>query len=139
MSQRLGDLQLQDSVMQFLMGLNKTYGKVRTQILLMGPISSINKVYSLLIQEERQQNVGSYVAPHVESTSLVAKSSSGSKNKKNWKGKDKPTCSHYSLNNHTVDKCYKVHGYPPGYKQRGRGSSSVNQVSRQDDQSNKHS
>ena len=38
----------------------------------MGPISSINKVYSLLIQEERQQNVGSYVAPHVESTSLVA-------------------------------------------------------------------
>ena len=71
--------------------------------------------------------------------SLTAKSSLGSKNKKNWKGKDKPTCSHYSLNNHTVDKCYKVHGYPPGYKQRGRGSSSVNQVSLQDDQSDKHS
>lgn len=29
----------------------------------MDPISSINKVYSLLIQEERQRNVGSYVAP----------------------------------------------------------------------------
>lgn len=53
LSRRLGDLQLQDSVMQFLMGLNKTYGKVRTQILLMGPISSINKVYSLLIQKRK--------------------------------------------------------------------------------------
>lgn len=44
--------------MQFLMGLNKTYGKVRTQILLMGPISSINKVYSLLIKKKGNKMLG---------------------------------------------------------------------------------
>uniref|UniRef100_A0A2N9HJK3 Integrase catalytic domain-containing protein n=1 Tax=Fagus sylvatica TaxID=28930 RepID=A0A2N9HJK3_FAGSY len=30
--------------------------------------------------------------------------------------KDKPICSHGGITGHTVDKCYKLHGYPPGYK-----------------------
>ena len=30
--------------------------------------------------------------------------------------KDRPTCSHYGILGHTVDKCYKLYGYPPGYK-----------------------
>ncbi|KZV23821.1 hypothetical protein F511_22883 [Dorcoceras hygrometricum] len=28
---------------------------------------------------------------------------------------DKVRCSHCHLPNHTVDKCYKLHGYPPGH------------------------
>lgn len=30
----------------------------------------------------------------------------------------RPTCTHYGFIGHTVDKCYKKHGYPPGYKLR---------------------
>ncbi|KAF3973630.1 hypothetical protein CMV_002967 [Castanea mollissima] len=29
---------------------------------------------------------------------------------------------------HTVDKCYKLHGYPPGYKHKGKINASANQV-----------
>ncbi|KAJ1380432.1 Zinc finger, CCHC-type superfamily [Sesbania bispinosa] len=29
--------------------------------------------------------------------------------------KDRPTCTHCGLLGHTVDKCYKIHGYPPGH------------------------
>ena len=43
-----------EQVMQFLMGLNDQFAQVRAQILLMEPIPSINKVFSLVIQEERQ-------------------------------------------------------------------------------------
>ena len=25
-------------------------------------------------------------------------------------------CDHYKVNGHTIQKCYKIHGYPPGHK-----------------------
>ena len=43
--------------------------------------------------------------------------------------KDKPICSHYGFKGHTVDKCYKLHGYLPGFKGKSRASVSANQVS----------
>ncbi|CAL9242678.1 unnamed protein product, partial [Arabidopsis halleri] len=32
--------------------------------------------------------------------------------------KDKPTCSHCGFIGHVMDRCYKLHGYPPGWKPR---------------------
>ena len=32
------------------------------------------------------------------------------------KGKDRPVCTHCGKTGHTVDKCYKLHGFPPGFK-----------------------
>lgn len=60
--------------MKFLMGLNKSFSQVRTQVLLMDPLSSITKVYSLLVQEEMQRSVANCSNARVESTALVAKS-----------------------------------------------------------------
>ena len=86
-------------------------------------IPPVNKVYSLLIQEERQRLVGkcSNNGPFVESTAFAAKSMTlGPKNSK--KGKEMPTCSHCGLLDHTVEKCYKIHGYPLGYKTKSRAN-----------------
>ena len=106
LGQKLNDLQHQDLVMQFLMGLNDSYAQVRAQILLMDPLPPINKVFSLLIQEERRCSVGNNSSPHVESSTLVTKVSSslGIKNNKNSKGKEKLTCNHFGMNGHTVEK-----------------------------------
>lgn len=49
----------QKYIMTFLMGLNDSYAQVRGQILLMEPLPRINKVFSLIIQEERQRKIGS--------------------------------------------------------------------------------
>ena len=38
-----------------MMGLNESFSQVRTQVLLIDPIPSLSKVYSLLIQEETQR------------------------------------------------------------------------------------
>ena len=40
----------------FLKGLNDCYNNVKTQVLLMDPLPSINKVFSLIIQQERKYN-----------------------------------------------------------------------------------
>ena len=37
------------------MGLNESYGAVQGQILLLDPLPSINKFFSLVLQEERQR------------------------------------------------------------------------------------
>ena len=49
--------QAKECVMSFLMGLNDTYTAVSGQILLMDPIPSLSKVFSLLVQDEKQRKV----------------------------------------------------------------------------------
>lgn len=52
--------------MKFLMGLDPEYTIVRGQILMMDPLPNINKVFSLVLQEERQKGV-----PIVSSSSTM--------------------------------------------------------------------
>ena len=72
-NQRLKNLQAKESIMKFLMGLNDSFSQVRTQILLMDPLPSVNKAHSLFIQEEMQRSITNAI--RVESTVLPTKSS----------------------------------------------------------------
>ena len=72
-NQRLKNLQAKESIMKFLMGVNDSFSQVRTQILLMDPLPSVNKAHSLFIQEEMQRSITNAV--RVESTVLATKSS----------------------------------------------------------------
>ncbi|XP_073290675.1 uncharacterized protein [Primulina huaijiensis] len=115
--------QNQDCVMQFLMGLNESYAQIRAQILMMDPIPVISKIFSLVVQEERQRSIhsdfsgssldhSSHSFTH-PSTAIVKGSSYG----KSDKGRklDLPTCSQCHYPGHTIDKCYQLHGYPPSH------------------------
>jgi len=46
------EFRLEDQVIQFLTSLNDNFGVVKTQVLLLDPLPSINIVYSLVVQEE---------------------------------------------------------------------------------------
>jgi hypothetical protein len=111
------DFYNQEYIFQFLMGLNDSFSQIRGQILLIDPLPSINKVFSLIIQEERQReiNVGSVAQ---DSAVLFSKTVSNQPSRfvKQYNRKEKPVCTHCGFIGHTVDKCYKLHGYPPGYK-----------------------
>ena len=81
------------------------------------PLPPLNKVFSLVVQEERQQSIN-----HISSTSLafLAVVSScylvtffASKLRK-----DLPMCTHCNVLGHTIERCYKIHGCPPGYKSK---------------------
>ena len=115
--------------MKFLVGLNDSYASVRGQILLMEPLPSINKVFALVSQEERQRELSSTPMLHgVESgsTALVITNYKPYGENKNFGKKERPVCSHCGITGHKVENCYKIHGYPPGYKPRGRAA--ANQV-----------
>ena len=133
-NEKLTQYQLQDSVMQFLIGLNETYSQDRGKILLMDPLPSINRVYSLLIQDESQRSIGHSTGAYIESTALATKSSaqvvgfgntygnnSSAKGNKN-RGKGRPVCSHCGVTDHTIEKSYKLHDYPPAYKPKGKNA-----------------
>ncbi|KAL4367961.1 hypothetical protein GQ457_05G011320 [Hibiscus cannabinus] len=64
------------------------------------------------------------ISNHLAEATFVVKASSQTK-------KTRPQCSYCSLLGHTKEKCYKLHGYPPGYKSRG-GVSHANAVMHSD-------
>ena len=57
-------------VMTLLMGLNESYSQIRAQILLIDHLPSINKVFSFIIQEERQRSIG--FTPSIEGITLMS-------------------------------------------------------------------
>ena len=86
----------------------------------MDPIPSLSKVYSLIIQEETQRSVPNSAFTKVDSTALATKLTNEHLGSflggAVGKGKERPTCTHCGKTGHTVDKCYKKHGFPPGFK-----------------------
>lgn len=118
--------------MRFLMGLNESFETIRSQILMYEPLPSISKVYALVLQEESHKcnGHGNSFSSQPDSVAMYANSKSNSGNS-NWKGnkKERPLCTHCNMLGHTMDKCYKLHGYPPGHKHKGKSNANANQVS----------
>ncbi|XP_058213868.1 uncharacterized protein LOC131325566 [Rhododendron vialii] len=78
-------LHQQDRAMEFLQGLHERYSSLRSQILLMEPFPSAAKIYALVRQEEKQQEIHSST-PSVtmpEAAALTANSVS-TNGKENW-------------------------------------------------------
>ncbi|XP_058732749.1 uncharacterized protein LOC131604318 [Vicia villosa] len=125
-----------DQVIRFLKGLNDQYTAIRSQIMLMDPLPSICKVYSLLVQQERQVDF-----PIDESKILATPSSDQSQTNRDThpksysnmrgrgsfrggrssggRGKNNRVCTHCGITNHTIDTCFKKHGYPHHWKHEG--------------------
>ena len=98
------------------------------------PLPSITKVFALVGQEERQWVISHVILPFSYSSvignlnsNFVNTSVSATKGKR-----DRPLCTHYNIPGHTVDKCYKLNGYLPGYKFKPKGKPTkihINQAS----------
>jgi hypothetical protein len=79
----------------------------------------MNKVFSLLLQEERQREISSsvgYFNHNIAALASKAISNTPSQFSKPPMRKDRPICTHCGIPGHIVEKCYKLHGYPPSFK-----------------------
>ena len=86
---------------------------------MMEPSPSIDKAFFLVIQEERQKALGFNGSVLVDSIALAVKIQGFNQGGKN-KGKGRLVCSHCGKIGHFMEKCYKLVGFPLGYKQNGR-------------------
>ncbi|KAF7833279.1 uncharacterized protein G2W53_015612 [Senna tora] len=135
------DIYNSNYVDQFLMGLGEEYENVVSNILLMDPIPSYNKVYAMVARVERQRSVNTSNA--IEASALLARAnekqrsvadkSAGMKYEDRKKEKASRYCSHCGRTRHIIEACFKKHGYPEWFKeyknQKGkRNSDSVNAV-----------
>ncbi|KAL5539285.1 hypothetical protein UlMin_045376 [Ulmus minor] len=149
----LNDHHQMEYIMSFLMGLDDSFSQVRGQLLFMDPMPPINRVFSLIVQEEQQMrtNPSSDSSNSTGTMAFAVKTDvakfdgSGSQNSQNSNSsasknqkRDRPYCTHCKILGHTMDRCYKIHGYPPGYKFRSNNNSNdaAHQVSTSDDRPN---
>nr|KYP61296.1 hypothetical protein KK1_023726 [Cajanus cajan] len=97
--------------MQFLRGLNDQYNNVKSHVLLMEPLPPISKIFSYVVQQERQLLGQNFIANvHLDRTSSVNVVAS-------------PTCTHCNRTGHTDAVCFRKHGFPSTINRSNRGSS----------------
>ena len=143
-------LQQKSRVMKFLMGLNESYDSTRRHILMLKPIPSLEEVFNMVTQDERQKNikpitkVDNVVFQNSVSEAEVAGYAGPTENmayavNNNYRGKPRPICTHCGIAGHIVQKCFKIHGYPPGHRYHNatsqRTSSAVGSYSNRTTQS----
>ena len=132
-----------DCVIQFLMGLNDSFHATRDQIMLLDPLPPLNKIFSMIQQQEMQHGMLSAV-PSADTMALAVKQPYPSPkffSKTPQQPKLEilfcthckiqghvldtcfkagnalaPTCTHCHMTGHIAEKCYKLHGYPLGHK-----------------------
>uniref|UniRef100_A0A803PZI1 Retrotransposon Copia-like N-terminal domain-containing protein n=1 Tax=Cannabis sativa TaxID=3483 RepID=A0A803PZI1_CANSA len=122
-------------IMSFLMGLSDMYAHVRGNILVMDPLPEINRVFHLVTQEENQRRSHNPTTDPNLNVAFAFHGYKASGNKDNHGSrqqppkKGRPFCTHCNFHGHTIEKCYKIHGYQPGYSKPNKPKeAAANQV-----------
>ncbi|KAK9077344.1 hypothetical protein SSX86_005681 [Deinandra increscens subsp. villosa] len=102
----------EDRLMQFLMGLNESYKAIRSNILMMSPLPTVRKAYSLIIQEETQRQMTSEPIENFSIAAAVQNRAGHSKSKEK-------ICEHCNRPGHTINECRTLKFYCKFCDKRG--------------------
>lgn len=95
----------------------------------MKDLPSSSEVYRILIQEQVHQEISKTTMDESQEFNMACKVEKRKYNEyrgndyknKNYKGNKRQNnnlfCEHCKIGGHTYEKCWKVHGYPPNFKQ----------------------
>ncbi|XP_060968360.1 retrovirus-related Pol polyprotein from transposon RE1 [Cannabis sativa] len=100
------EYQEEDKVMEFLIGLNESYGAVRSQILMQDPLPAVNKAYASVIQEERQRSITAIPNTVAESDKNASESSGATGDQFAGSAtfnRSKVTCHHCGMLGHIME------------------------------------
>lgn len=107
----------QDYVIGFLTGLNDQFSVIKSQILLMDPLPNMNKVFSMVLQHERQntQVVSDETFINAADRRFGQGRGQGGSRKNSGGRTSNKIYSFCGKIGHTIEVCYQKHGYPPNY------------------------
>lgn len=71
----------QNKLMQFLMGLNESYDAIKSQILVLDPLFTVNKSYSMVLKVEKQRAVQVNLLENIDSSAMMVKETQPNHNK----------------------------------------------------------
>lgn len=143
-AKEVSDLASFNKLMQFLMGLNDTYDNIRNQLLVMEPLPSVNRAYSMVLRVEKQREIHVLYPEATDNIAMMAsannhrssgyfrgrggwigRSNTGRGNTTYGRGSNKrfnnfdremSFCEHCHANGHSKEGCFKLIGYPDWYK-----------------------
>ncbi|KAH0639302.1 hypothetical protein KY285_035888 [Solanum tuberosum] len=101
----------EEKVHQFLMGLDDTlYGTVRTNMLDADPLPTLNRVYAILIQQEKVNTITRAKEERGEVIRLAVQTNSRTRGRGEVKDK-LMNCTHCKRSGHAADICFQLIGY----------------------------
>nr|GEZ07709.1 hypothetical protein [Tanacetum cinerariifolium] len=134
-------------LMQFLMGLDDVYCPIRSNLLTRGPLPTIKTAFFIISREESHRGGSSNVSNKTHATSFASNvpNQSNFSNRNRTQNNDfnrgRPTrnpnllCTNYGFTGHTVERCYKITGFPPNFQSKRKEFASNNHASTSDNTS----
>ena len=113
--------------MQFLMGRNDIHVAIRGQILLMQPLLDTRRVYSLILQQEKQVEVSLHDGNMKHHAMIAERDNKIVLARQSQRQKAPLHCSYCDRDYHSLEKCYYLHGFPVGHKLHGKNVKPPNQ------------
>ncbi|XP_019150232.1 PREDICTED: uncharacterized protein LOC109147051 [Ipomoea nil] len=118
-----------DQIIRFLEGLNDEFETIKSGVLVMDPIPTLEKVLNMALKLERKLNgsvshkneilqsntIQDNSSQNIDDQNFVAALNSHNKKFNANGGKNVPKYTYCNMLGHTIEKCYKKHGYPPGW------------------------
>lgn len=142
MTGRIQKMQQDQRVLQFLMKLNDNFSTVRGNILMMTPLLNVTQAYRLVAQEENHKEIShqanqndnhafvadrrrfndNYSGAKYQQQNQTQTSSNYQRSQPQNSFSRKPGnfyyCTHCKMNGHSIERCFKIHGFPPGFKSK---------------------
>ncbi|KAL0345251.1 UNVERIFIED_CONTAM: hypothetical protein Sradi_4356400 [Sesamum radiatum] len=109
-------------LIQFLMGLSETFDHMRDQLLVMDPIPTVNKAYSMILRVEKQREVNMEGMDNVDNAVMQVRTGNKKEfvprqgQQRTYADKRGLHCSNCDRPGHARDTCFKIHGTPDWYK-----------------------
>ncbi|XP_074377264.1 uncharacterized protein LOC141718779 [Apium graveolens] len=111
LTQRIHDRQQDQKLLQFMMKPNDSFAAVRANVLMMHPLPNVSAAYRLNTQFNGQGGV----------SNARADNSGGNKR---FGASNKPGsnyyCTHCKVPGHSIERCFKIHGYPSNFRPKER-------------------
>ena len=106
--------------MEFLMKMNPKYQHIKSSILMMKEPPSAVEAYRILMQEQTHEELSK--STHVQEQEMPIACKIENKRKYGEKGKFVQSkkasynCEHCKIHGHSIERCWKIHEYPPNYR-----------------------
>ncbi|XP_021836616.2 uncharacterized protein [Spinacia oleracea] len=139
LTQKIFKMQQEQRLMQFLMKLGEHLAAARGNLLMMQPLPTLSHAYRMLAQEERQKEISAPVQHESHAFAADRRRYNDYQGRNNYRaqqsgyprnnyqstGGNKATgykrppssyyCDHCKVNGHSTERCFKLHGFPPGF------------------------